>query len=168
MSYQNLIVNTGWTGIKTTYRKLMIQYFAIQNTISAITRKYWNTVISSLIGFRPFQTHCTILCSCLPIEMTWNRVFLSETGEKLRLWSGKTIWNQVFLSENSGKSRLYFGKMIWNQEFNIEKSRFMTVFIQIFIKKDLDNEYKLVRIWELSCSYCIVSYRIVSISNHIF
>jgi hypothetical protein len=117
-------------------KKLKIQYFGIQNTISAILRKYQNiSFFSSFIGFRPFQTHCTILCLCLPIEMTWNWVFLSVTGEKWRLCFAKTIWNQVFLSETGGKSRLCFGKMIWNQVFDMKKSWFMTIFIWIFIKK---------------------------------
>jgi hypothetical protein len=34
-------------------------------------RKYQNiSFFPFIIGFRPFQTHCTILCLCLPIEMT--------------------------------------------------------------------------------------------------
>ena len=102
----------------------MIWYFLIQNTIDAISRKYQNISFfsPSFIGFRPFQTHCTIFCSCLPIEMTWNRVFLSETGEKSRLCFGKTIWNWVFLSETGGKLRLCFGKTIWNRVFLSETS----------------------------------------------
>jgi hypothetical protein len=49
----------------------MIRYFAIQNTIHAILRKYQNILFfPSIIGFRPFQTPCTILCLCLPVEMT--------------------------------------------------------------------------------------------------
>ncbi len=106
-------------------------------------------VFSSFIGFRLFQTHCTVLCLCLPIETTWNWVFLSETGEKLRLC---------------------FWKMIWNRVFNIKKSWFMTVFIWIFIKKDLNIKFKLVLFRELSFSYCILSYCIISyriILNHI-
>jgi hypothetical protein len=113
LSHQNFLPNTGLASIKLTYQKLMIQYFATQNNISAISRKYQDiSFLSSFIGFRPFQTHCTILCSCLPIEMTWNQVFLSETG---------------------GKLRLCFGKMIWNWVFDIKKSQFLTIFIWIFI-----------------------------------
>ncbi len=100
-------------------------------------------------------------------KMKWNRVFFSETGGKLRLCFGKMIWNRVFFSETGGKLRLCFGKTIWNRVFDIEKSRLMTVFIRIFIKKDLDIEFKSVLFWESSFSYCIISYYIVLILNHI-
>ncbi len=99
----------------------MIQYFLIQNTNSANLRKSQNILFFALvISFKPFQTHCTILCSCLPIEMTWNWVFLSETGEKSRLCFGKMTWNRVFLSETGGKLRLCLGKQYEMEYFLVK------------------------------------------------
>ncbi len=49
--YQNFIANTGWTSIKPTYWKLIIQYFFIQNANGAISRKYQIiSVLSIVIG----------------------------------------------------------------------------------------------------------------------
>jgi hypothetical protein len=74
----------------------------------------------------------------------------------------KLIWNQVFLCEIGEKSRLclkliiselcQFVNLKWLQ---FKKSQFMTVFIQIFIKKDLDIKFKSVLFRELSFSYRI-------------
>jgi hypothetical protein len=167
--YRNLITYTCWAGTKLKVSKTY-------NTIFWDTKYQWCyfkkiskyiVFFALVISFKLFQTHCTILCSWLPIEMTWNRVFLSETDEKLRLCFGKMIWNWVFLSETGGKLRLYFGKMIWNwvflsetseksrlclkliiselclfvdtKQLQFKKSGFMTVFIWIFQKKGSQN-----------------------------
>jgi hypothetical protein len=148
-----------------------IQYDIFQYKIPTVL--FWENLqiywffFALVISFKLFQTHCTVLCLCFPIKMTWNRVFLSETGGKSRLCFGKTIWNQVFFSETSRKSRLCFGKPIWNRAFlsetseklrlclkviiselclfvfmkwlQFKKSWLMTIFIWIFVKKGSQN-----------------------------
>jgi hypothetical protein len=88
----------------------------------------------------------------------------------LRLCFGKTIWNRVFLSETSEKLRFNYLRIMSicrYETVTIQKSWFMNVFIQIFIKKDLDIKFKLVLFWELpvlyhiddtEISYCLISY----------
>ncbi len=41
------------------------------------------------------------------------------------------------------------------KQLHFEKSQFMTVFIQIFIKKDLEIEFKMVLFWNSPVLYCI-------------
>ncbi len=91
-SYQNLIAYTGWAGTKLkvsktynmifSYTKYQWTAVCIDGNRGAISRKSWNISFFALvINFKPFQTHWTVLCLSLPIETTWNWVFLSETGK---------------------------------------------------------------------------------------
>ncbi len=100
-----------------------------------------------------------------PSISQWNRW-------KIEIMTGETIWNGVFLSETSEKLRLclkliiselcVFVDMKWVQ---LKKSQFMTVFIQIFIKKDLKIEFKNVLFWDSPVLYGIdnseISYHIL-------
>jgi len=169
LSYQILIANTGWTGIKTTYWKLMIQYFAIQNTISAITRKYWNTSFFLLWSvsdrFKPIVPFCVMFTHWNDMKQSisqWNwwkiEIMIWENNMKPSISQWKQWKIKIIFWENDMKQSIQYWKIL-----------IYDCFLSIFHKKkDLDNEYKLLLSWELSCSYCILSYHIVSISNRIF
>ncbi len=165
-------------------------YFVIQKPIGAISRNikiyhffllllvsdHFKHIVPFCVCVYPLKQHETEYFSVKPVKIwdyvlgktIWNQVLLSETSGKSRLCFGKMIWNWVFLSETGGKSRLCFGKMIWNKVFNIEKSWFMTVFFQFFIKKRIlitnINCYFLENCHVHIVSYLIIlyQYRIVS------
>jgi hypothetical protein len=100
--------------------------------------------------------------------MTWNWVFLSETGEKIRLYFGKMTWNWVFLSETCWKLRICFGKMTWNWEFlseTSEKLRFClkSIILELCLFVDMKwlqfekSQFMTIHIWKTKIFIGLVS-----------
>jgi hypothetical protein len=147
--YQNWIAYFNWTGTKPTVSKTYDTIFSDTKYQRCYFEMYQNIIIFLLQlsvsnCFKPIVPFCVRV---LPIVITWNRVFLSEFGGKLRLCFGKMTWNRVFLSETGEKLRLclkliisesyLFVNMKWLQ-FKI--SWFMTIYIRktkVFIKSVL-------------------------------
>jgi hypothetical protein len=139
--YWNFILNTGWSGIKPTYWKLSIWYFAIQNTSGAISRKYQNISFFLLLSvsdrFKPIVPFCVRV-----YPLKWHETeYFSVKPVK--------IWDYVLGKRYETK---YFSvKLVENWEYVLGK-QYETEYL-------ISGTFSRIVIFISSC--------IVSISNHI-